>query len=58
MFKKREDKYNGPKPVKANSNNTWFTSRYSKKYNTEVMVFNPLKRFWKGNDTNKVSLAS
>ncbi|HTB07674.1 MAG TPA: hypothetical protein VK806_12045 [Bacteroidia bacterium] len=58
MFKKREDKNRGSKPIKIKaSNNTWFTSRYSKKYNTEVMVFNPLRKFWKGNDTNKVSIA-
>ena len=58
MFKVRDDKNKGPKPVKANpTRNTWFTSRYSKKYNTEVMVFDPLKKFWKGNDTKKVSIA-
>lgn len=58
MFKKSEDKNEGVKPIKVKANNnTWFTSRYSKKYNTEIMVFNPLKKFWKGNDTNKVSIA-
>jgi hypothetical protein len=59
MQKTNEEKSKPNKAIDKNllNKHSWFISKYSRKYNTEILVFNPFKRFRKdGLEKNNIAL--